>query len=887
MSSSACNCEALLIALGVCALSAVMAPGRGTAASFEGVFYRGKGDTDYLRLLDLSRRMFSPDPEYQNIAMLYTPAWNGFVEGPTWGAWWIQNSYGPTYCALPFYDEPLVTFLQNSQDLWFDQMGDGKGVFKRRNHEWIVPDGQLCDAASPGWVMPKQGDGRVDIHDWGVEFTAAGLLMQSELLLIGRDPVAIGRYLPKLERSANFLETRRDPKTDLFLAGPAGNLLAPSYAGWKKPDGSYGMAYLTGLSITYIAALDRLIELEKMVGTQEKVHLYTKRRDLARRGLPRLQTPEGYFVKSVDPDGTKHGVYGASKHGYFEAVCNHDAICFRVVDDDQAERIYAKIASIPGLRRHGLIITNEPSLDDMYHPPTGWLWKHGTWVNGGHWSTCEARMIMGYYRLGKYADARRSMEAILRFARQFRMDNPLVDFGNAVYQPQQPINLCYDTFGVPAAMIRGLFEYLYRADGLTLLPHIPPGITQLEQRFPVRFGAKRLFLATVGTGPVTAVTMNGRPWSRFDSRAVFLPYGEVPARAVIVIALGGSRPYTFTPPRSTAALPSVPDPRVVPRGFFPVLAPNDLPLRMGADSRGGNRFVGELAQPLVFARALTPTEVATLAAGKESALTQAPSLVCAPRLDSRRNDAFANEAKRDLPVHIIGSITCTTSPHGPAVRLTGDGYLELEHASPLNLDACTLAAWVRPASLPAGGARIIDKTPVGGATGYLLDTFPGHSLRLITAQASLVCRDALKPNRWTHVAATVSRDGALALYVNGKAVATREASPEGRAGPLVDRVKRLHAFYAELEQAGLADTYEAAHVRLACRCATTFFERVQLLTRGKLKRLPETSEQAADKSYLETAEKLIEGLTRVLGSYEGSADPRKRRLFELWRRTGM
>jgi len=34
--------------------------------------------------------------------MLYTPKWNGFVEGPTWDAWWIQNSYGTTYCALPF-----------------------------------------------------------------------------------------------------------------------------------------------------------------------------------------------------------------------------------------------------------------------------------------------------------------------------------------------------------------------------------------------------------------------------------------------------------------------------------------------------------------------------------------------------------------------------------------------------------------------------------------------------------------------------------------------------------------------------------------------------------------------------------------------------------------
>ena len=507
--------------------------------------------------------MFSPDPEFQNVAMLYTPAWNGFVEGPTWGAWWIQNSYGPTYCGLPLFEEPLTTFLQNAQDLWFDQMGDGKRTWtwKHDGKELVIPDGQLCDAASPDWFIPKQGDGSVAIHDWGMEFTAAGLVMQAELLLIGRDEKAIARYLPRLRRCANFIESRRDPENNLFLAGPAGNLLAPSYAGWKKPDGTYDKAYLAGLSITYIAALDRLIELEKLSGDAETVRLYTTRRDLARKGLPLLRTDEGYFIKYLDPDGTRHGVYGADRYGYFEAVSNHDAICFRVADDTQAEKIYRKIASIPGLRPHDFIITNCPGLDDMYRPPTGWLWKFGTWVNGGHWSTCEARMVMGYYRLGKYDDARRSMQQLMKFAREFRMDNPLVDFGDRVYQPNQPINLCYDSFGPPAAMIRGLFEYLYRADGLVLLPHVPPGITRLEQHFPIRFGQKRLYLATTGSGPVTTVFVNGQPWSLFDKESITLPYDKTPREAVIQIVLGGAEAAPFAPRKRAAAsaLPDVPE----------------------------------------------------------------------------------------------------------------------------------------------------------------------------------------------------------------------------------------------------------------------------------------------------------------------------------------
>ncbi len=506
---------------------------------FEGQYFHGNGDKEYLEYLDISRRMFSPDPEFQNMAMLYNPTWNGFVEGPTWGAWWIQNSYGTTFSALPYFEEPYLTFLKNAHDLWFSQMGDGKRVGAK---DWVAPDGCLCDAASPGWIYYKQGDGKIDIHDWGMEFTAAGLLLQAELLLIGRDAAEIEKYLPMLERCANFIETRRDPEKNLFLAGPAGNLLAPSYAGWKKPDGTYGQAYLTGLSVTYIAALDRLIEVEKLAGQPDQAAVWSARRESAKSDLAALMTDEGYLIRSLDPDGTRHGVYGAEKHGYFEASPNHDAIAFRVVDQAQAEKIYAKIASIPGLRPHNLIIPNCPGYDDMYEEPTSWLWQFGTWVNGGHWSTCEARMVLAYCRLGHFEDARKSIQQMMTFARKFRMDNPLTDFGNAVYQPKEKINLCYDSFGPFTALIRGLFEPVYSAEGLRLYPHIPPGITEIEQRFPLRFGKKKIFLSAMGSGPVTAVKVNSKDWASFDSESVILPYEKTPNGALVKIFLGGVDP---------------------------------------------------------------------------------------------------------------------------------------------------------------------------------------------------------------------------------------------------------------------------------------------------------------------------------------------------------
>jgi hypothetical protein len=548
---------ALVVALTLASATCKVAAGtsRESGDYFEGKHYRGRGDVEYLRLLETARRMFEPDPEYQNLAMLYMPAWDGLVEGPTWGAWWIQNSYGTTYAILPLLREPFVTFLQNSQDLWFDQMGDGKRVGAPPPMNWVGPDGCLCDCARPGWIVYKQGDGRIKIHDWGMEFTAAGIVMESELLLISRDARAIAHYLPKLERCAAFIETRRDPKNNLFLAGPAGNLLAPSYAGWRKPDGTYGKAYLTGLSITYIAGLDRLIELEKLAGRSAQAQKFAGLRDSARQALHLLTTDEGYFIRSLDPDGVRHGVYGAPQHGYFETSPNHDAIAFRVVDDNQAERIYWKIASIPGLRPHDFILPNYPGYDDMYEPPKG-IWAYGTWVNGGHWSTCEARMVLAYYRLGKFADAERSMRQLLTFADQFRMDNPLTKCGSDVYQPKKPINLTYDAFGPPAAFMRGLFEYLYRADGLTLVPHIPPSVSELEQLDPVRFGQKKVFLSVVGHGVVTGVRMNGRKWKSFDGTNVFLPYAKTPKTARVEIFLGGAKPSSRKLPRVSRDLES-------------------------------------------------------------------------------------------------------------------------------------------------------------------------------------------------------------------------------------------------------------------------------------------------------------------------------------------
>ncbi len=873
-----------------CALMTLVhaAPPDAKPEPFNGKYFAGKGDVEYLQLLDTAYRMFYPDPELQNISMLYNPTWDGFVEGPTWGAWWIQNSYGPTFCALPFFVEPYTTFLQNAQDLWFHLMGNGE---RKGDRGYVAPDGCLCDAATPTTIYYRQGDGKVDIHDWGMEFTAAGVVMQAELLLISRDKTAITHYLPLLERCANFIETRRDPKNNLFLAGPAGNLLAPSYAACKKPDGTYERSYLTGLSITYIAGLDRLIELETMAGNSDKAALYTQRRDLARQGLPALMTDEGYFIKYMDQDGTKHGVYGAEKYGYFEAVCNHDAVALHVVDDAQSRRIYDKIASIPGLRPHDLIITNCPGLDDMYEPPTSWLWQFGTWVNGGHWTTCEARMMLAYYRVGAFEDARRSMKKILEFAREFRTDNPLVDFGAKVYQPKEPINITYDTWGAPAGLIRGLFEYLYTADTLRLIPHIPPGITQLDQRFPIRWGTKCVYLSTRGEGPISNVWINGKNVESFAGNAISLSYESLPDKAHVEIGLGGA-PYdppdasmkarlSGSAPAVTRAYPNG-DPRWDIESFAALSASNTLPLRIGADSEGANGFIGDIRCVHLYNRALPDRDIAKLADEPASDHFSDLSVMTFEPVGLRDDGVFVNREPRNPAVKKIGDATLADSDQGKVLRLAGKGYAETKHDNALMLhDTFTLDAWICPKTMPAGGGRIVDKLKAGTDNGFLLDTCPGNSLRFITEMGTVSYDAKLKPDTWVRVAATADVSGELRLYIDGKLVASAPAKLAGKN--LGARLQRLQKFCDALSAQGLGETYEAKHASLAVEYVNAVETRKDLRDKGKLPPLPDASLAAADRSYVEAAERLITGLEKVLASYEHSKEARKQQIFKIWK----
>ena len=569
--------------LGVMILAAAVAMSA-LADEYRGKYIQGTGDAAALQRIDQSFRMFHANPDIPNVTMIYHPDWNSFEEGAGWGAWWIQNSYGCAYSSSPFLLPCYRTAMQNSLDLHWNNQGDGirKGKGGPPDsiiHNLVAPDGALGDCATPTTIVYKQGDGNVAIHDWFYEGTAAGVIMQAEILLTTRNRKDLARYLPKMDRACNFIELTRDRDNNLFLVGPASNLLAPSYGGIKQADGTFGKGYLAGLSITYLGAVERMVELYKLAGDTAKQAEYQHRADITRKSLDLLKTTGAqgdYFVKSIEKTdgglGIKHGVIGQEKFGYLDGVTNVDALALRTTDPETSISVYNTIAATP-IRPFDFIMNNAGGLDDTYTNYGGTELKHflkyGQWVNGGCWSTVEGRAILAYSQVGKFDDIARSADRAMNWAKDFRMDAPFSQLGENTSNPWSDTgshqtggtSIMIDNFAIPAATIRGLFDYDYRADRLILRPRIPGEITKYEQKEPIYFGEKKIYLTCLNGGPnVSSVTINGVP-TRVDSPAeAVLFYDSLPTEADVQITTGGGWPGSTLPAKKpvshTAADPA-------------------------------------------------------------------------------------------------------------------------------------------------------------------------------------------------------------------------------------------------------------------------------------------------------------------------------------------
>jgi hypothetical protein len=102
---------------------------------------------------------------------------------------------------------------------------------------------------------------------------------------------------------------------------------------------------------------------------------------------------------------------------------------------------------------------------------------------------------------------------------------------------------------------------------------------------------------------------------------------------------------------------------------------------------------------------------------------------------------------------------------------------------------------------------------------------------------------------------------------------------------LENRVERVKEFHRRLAGARLGGTYEAAHAQLIMDCAQVAAVRQARLKEGKIPRLPEASQLAADQCYVDTVSKVCAGLESVLKGYEGSSDSTRKKMYQLWCRS--
>jgi hypothetical protein len=158
----------------------------------------------------------------------------------------------------------------------------------------------------------------------------------------------------------------------------------------------------------------------------------------------------------------------------------------------------------------------------------------------------------------------------------------------------------------------------------------------------------------------------------------------------------------------------------------PIVPHSDHPLRLGMDSAGSSRFKGLIGRATMFSGLLKTDTIRKLAAGDRNEILKGVNVVhCL--LNPKAGDVLTTK-----PDDFAGSVSFET--------------------------------WIQPAKGEAG--RIFDKLTAGKRDGFLIDCWPGDSLRVILGPRQDDFPDVLRPGVWQHVAVVMGK-GRLDVYLNG------------------------------------------------------------------------------------------------------------------------
>ncbi len=316
-----------------------------------------------------------------------------------------------------------------------------------------------------------------------------------------------------------------------------------------------------------------------------------------------------YLVKSLDGDGKRHGDMSQPAHRYIDSTVNLDALLYHREVFSQATPIPSPISGYPDwssaslqtaimdtllnvtdLRLNGFMRVNAPSLDDTEETCCG-IWEYGRWVNGGLWLTNEGRLLLSYARLNRMEAWKASLQAYLQLAQNFNTDPQSVMLGGQV-----GVAADLDSFSIPAAAIRAFFDYrlvflfssaqlpfsgvtlTFKTDtrydnvGLTITPQLPlRTMLELNQHWPVKLGAYRIYLQTLGPccsiANVTIATSNvtfdnnlTQPWLRWNNDSVTITFAAIPPAMPKVLNLRIRFAASDNSTLSTSPFTKMPDP---------------------------------------------------------------------------------------------------------------------------------------------------------------------------------------------------------------------------------------------------------------------------------------------------------------------------------------
>jgi hypothetical protein len=207
---------------------------------------------------------------------------------------------------------------------------------------------------------------------------------------------------------------------------------------------------------------------------------------------------------------------------------------------------------------------------------------------------------------------------------------------------------------------------------------------------------------------------------------------------------------------------------------------NDHPLRIGADSNGQNVYRGKIGTYGGYKGVLSEESISQLSTAERTGTPPKIETLLFGRARPKHGHSILDPLNLNQAMR-VGAVD--RGPSGGGNHSLNGGHLVIrpEHAE--FVDSFTLSAHIKP-DADLGPARIFDKMTAGGSDGFIFDTHPGDSLRLIVGDLTVHARGVLKRGEWQHVAATYdAATGIGTIYLDGKPVASNNPLVEDAAPP--------------------------------------------------------------------------------------------------------